>query len=50
MPKDVIDRAIKKSQMGDADGLYRKSAMRAMAPNGIAIIVEAMTDNLNRTA
>jgi len=49
MPKDVIDRAIKKSQMGDA-GDYTEIRYEGYAPNGVAIIVEALTDNLNRTA
>jgi YebC/PmpR family DNA-binding regulatory protein len=49
MPKDVIDRAIKKSQMGDAAD-YTELRYEGYGPGGIAIIVEAMTDNLNRTA
>ena len=49
MPKDVIDRAIKKSQAGDAD-TYEEIRYEGYGPNGIAIIVEAMTDNRNRTA
>ena len=49
MPKDVIDRAIKKSQAGDAED-YTEIRYEGYGPNGIAIIVEAMTDNLNRTA
>ena len=49
MPKDVIDRAIKKSQMGDA-GDYTEIRYEGYGVNGIAIIVEALTDNLNRTA
>ncbi|GHC66194.1 YebC/PmpR family DNA-binding transcriptional regulator [Neogemmobacter tilapiae] len=49
MPKDVIDRAIKKSQGGDAAD-YTEIRYEGYGPNGIAIIVEAMTDNLNRTA
>ncbi|GGE07715.1 DNA-binding regulatory protein, YebC/PmpR family [Gemmobacter megaterium] len=49
MPKDVIDRAIKKSQMGDASD-YSEIRYEGYGVNGIAIIVEAMTDNLNRTA
>ncbi|TQS73265.1 YebC/PmpR family DNA-binding transcriptional regulator [Rhodobacteraceae bacterium] len=49
MPKDVIDRAIKKSQAGDGDE-YTEIRYEGYGPEGIAIIVEAMTDNLNRTA
>ncbi|QPZ91698.1 YebC/PmpR family DNA-binding transcriptional regulator [Thioclava electrotropha] len=49
MPKDVIDRAIKKSQAGDGDD-YTEIRYEGYGPEGIAVIVEAMTDNLNRTA
>ena len=49
MPKDVIDRAIKKSQTGDAAD-YNEIRYEGYGVNGIAIIVEALTDNLNRTA
>jgi YebC/PmpR family DNA-binding regulatory protein len=49
MPKDVIDRAIKKSQMGDAND-YTEIRYEGYGVNGIAIIVEALTDNLNRSA
>ena len=48
-PKEVIDRAIKKSQMGDAED-YSEIRYEGYGPNGIAVIVETMTDNLNRTA
>ncbi|MFT7059536.1 MAG: YebC/PmpR family DNA-binding regulatory protein [Pseudorhodobacter sp.] len=49
MPKDVIDRAIKKSTAGDAAD-YTEIRYEGYGINGIAIIVEALTDNLNRTA
>jgi YebC/PmpR family DNA-binding regulatory protein len=49
VPKDVIDRAIKKSQAGDAED-YSEIRYEGYGPNGIAIMVETMTDNLNRTA
>ncbi len=49
MPKDVIDRAIKKSQGGDAAD-YTEIRYEGYGVGGIAIIVEAMTDNINRTA
>ncbi|OYU40594.1 MAG: YebC/PmpR family DNA-binding transcriptional regulator [Pseudorhodobacter sp. PARRP1] len=49
MPKDVIDRAIKKSQMGDGAD-YTEIRYEGYGAGGIAIMVEAMTDNLNRTA
>ena len=49
MPKDVIERAIKKSQAGDGED-YAEIRYEGYGPNGIAIVVEAMTDNRNRTA
>ena len=49
MPKDVIDRAIKKSSGGDAAD-YTEIRYEGYGANGIAIIIEALTDNLNRTA
>ena len=49
MPKDVIDRAIKKSQMGDGSD-YTEIRYEGYGVGGIAIIAEALTDNLNRTA
>ncbi len=49
MPKDNIDRAIKKSVAGDGDD-YEEIRYEGYAPGGIAVIVEAMTDNKNRTA
>ena len=49
MSKDVIDRAIRKSQLGDAAD-YSEIRYEGYGVNGIAIIVETLTDNLNRTA
>ena len=49
MPKDNIDRAIKKAIGGDAES-YDEIRYEGYGPNGVAIIVEAMTDNRNRTA
>lgn len=49
VPRDVIDRAIKKSQGGDAEN-YDEIRYEGYGPNGIALVVEAMTDNRNRTA
>lgn len=48
MPKDNIERAIKKAQGGDAD-TYESIRYEGYAPGGIAVIVEALTDNRNRT-
>ncbi|GAA6200621.1 YebC/PmpR family DNA-binding transcriptional regulator [Aquicoccus sp. SU-CL01552] len=49
VPKDVIERAIKKSQVGEGDD-YEEIRYEGYGPNGVAVIVEAMTDNRNRTA
>jgi len=49
VPKDVIDRAIKKSMGGDAEN-YDEIRYEGYGPNGVAVIVETMTDNRNRTA
>jgi YebC/PmpR family DNA-binding regulatory protein len=49
MPKDNIERAIKKSQGGDAEN-YEEIRYEGYGPGGVAIIVEALTDNRNRTA
>ena len=48
MPKDTIDRAIKRGQGGDADS-YDEVRYEGYAPGGVAVIVEALTDNRNRT-
>ncbi len=49
VPKDVIDRAIKKSTAADGED-YEEIRYEGYGPNGVAVIVEAMTDNRNRTA
>jgi YebC/PmpR family DNA-binding regulatory protein len=49
MPKDNIERAIKKSQGGDAES-YDEIRYEGYGPGGVAIIVEVLTDNRNRTA
>jgi len=49
VPKDVIERAIRKSQAGDGDD-YEEIRYEGYGPGGVAVIVEAMTDNRNRTA
>jgi len=48
MPKDNIERAIKKAQGGDSEA-YENIRYEGYAPGGIAVIVEALTDNRNRT-
>ena len=49
VPKDVIERAIKKSVAGEGDD-FEEIRYEGYGPNGVAVIVEAMTDNRNRTA
>jgi YebC/PmpR family DNA-binding regulatory protein len=49
MPKDNIERAIKKASGGEGEN-YDEIRYEGYAPGGIALIVEAMTDNRNRTA
>ena len=49
VPKDVIERAIKKSTVGEGDD-YAEVRYEGYGPSGVAVIVEAMTDNRNRTA
>ncbi len=49
MPKDNIDRAIKKASGADGEN-YDEVRYEGYAPGGVAIIVEALTDNRNRTA
>jgi len=49
VPKDVIERAIKKAIGGEAED-YEEIRYEGYGPNGVAVIVEAMTDNRNRTA
>ena len=50
MPNDTIDRSIKKAA-GDMDGVnYETITYEGYGPSGIAIVVEALTDNRNRTA
>ena len=50
MPNDTIDRGIKKAA-GDANAVnYEFVSYEGYGPNGTAIIVDALTDNKNRTA
>ncbi|HEX7075901.1 MAG TPA: YebC/PmpR family DNA-binding transcriptional regulator [Hyphomicrobiaceae bacterium] len=48
MPKDNIERAIKKAQGNDSEN-FESVRYEGYAPGGVAIIVEALTDNRNRT-
>jgi len=49
MPKDNIERAIKKASGGDGES-YEAIRYEGYAPGGVAVIVEVLTDNRNRTA
>jgi len=49
MPKDTIERAVKKG-IGDLDGVnYEEGTFEGYGPGGVAVIVEFMTDNRTRT-
>jgi YebC/PmpR family DNA-binding regulatory protein len=51
MPKDTIDRAIAKGSGADADAsAFETVVYEGYGPSGVAVIVEALTDNRNRTA
>jgi YebC/PmpR family DNA-binding regulatory protein len=51
MPKDNIDRAIAKGSGADADASsFETVVYEGYGPSGVAVIVEALTDNRNRTA
>jgi YebC/PmpR family DNA-binding regulatory protein len=49
MPKDNIQRAITKASGGDAEN-YEEVRYEGFGPGGVSLIVEALTDNRNRTA
>ena len=50
MPKDRIDRAINKAAGGDDDANFEEIRYEGYGPAGVALIVDALTDNRNRTA
>ncbi len=50
MPKDNIDRAIKKGTGGGETGNFEDLTYEVYGPNGVALLVELSTDNRNRTA
>ncbi|MBF0270367.1 MAG: YebC/PmpR family DNA-binding transcriptional regulator [Alphaproteobacteria bacterium] len=50
MPRDTIERAIKRGQGGDDGANYEEVRYEGYGPGGVAVIVEALTDNRNRTA
>jgi YebC/PmpR family DNA-binding regulatory protein len=50
MPKDTVDRAIKRGAGGEDGTNYEEVRYEGYGPGGVAFIVEALTDNRNRTA
>jgi YebC/PmpR family DNA-binding regulatory protein len=50
MPKDSIERAIRKGAGGGEDSGYEEIRYEGYGPGGVAVIVETLTDNRNRTA
>lgn len=50
MPKDTMERAIKRATGGEDNADYVEIRYEGYGPGGVAIIVEALTDNRNRTA
>ncbi len=50
MPKDNVDRAMKKAIGGDDGTMYEEVRYEGYGPGGVAVIVESLTDNRNRTA
>ena len=50
MPRDTVERAIRRATGGEADTVYDEVRYEGYGPGGVAIIVEALTDNRKRTA
>ncbi len=50
MPRDRIDRAMKRGAGDDGGAVYEEVRYEGYGPAGVAVIVEALTDNRNRTA
>jgi len=50
MPKDNVERAVKKGAGGGEGEDYEDIRYEGYAPGGVAVIVETLTDNRNRTA
>src|SRR3974390_928584 len=50
MPKDTVDRAIRRGSGGGAGVRYEEVRYEGYAMGGVAVIIEALTDNRNRTA
>jgi YebC/PmpR family DNA-binding regulatory protein len=50
MPKDTVDRAVKRGAGGAEGENYEEIRYEGYGPGGVAVIVEGLTDNRNRTA
>ena len=50
MPKDNIDRVLKKAEGGGDDANFDEIRYEGYGPGGVALIVDTVTDNRNRTA
>jgi len=50
MPKDTIERAIKRGAVGTDTENYEEIRYEGYGPGGVAVMVDCMTDNRNRTA
>ena len=50
MPKETIERAVQRGAGGQEGGELQELSYEGYAPGGVAVLVEAMTDNRNRTA
>src|SRR2546423_6724748 len=50
MPKDTVERAVKRGAGGEGGEAYEEVRYEGYGPGGVAVIVEALTDNRNRTA
>jgi YebC/PmpR family DNA-binding regulatory protein len=50
MPRDTMERAIKRGAGGDDSTAYEEVRYEGYGPGGVALIIEALTDNRNRTA
>jgi len=49
MPKDNIERAVKRGSGDSKEGSYEEATYEGYAPNGIAVMIECITENRNRT-
>ncbi len=50
MPRDTIERAIRRASGGEEGAVYEEVRYEGFGPGGVAVIVEALTDNRKRTA